>query len=109
MADNMPGRGQLGRVDASLSHKRHDDEADKWNSLQAWRIEFKAHHLHRNCVGTDQFGVIGSFLALGLARPSRLYHLGIVSGSGHVGVVWEGLFIVSGYGHGASASSLRRY
>mmetsp|Transcript_11876 Transcript_11876/g.18784 ORF Transcript_11876/g.18784 Transcript_11876/m.18784 type:complete len:412 (-) Transcript_11876:387-1622(-) len=49
MADRMPNpdlqrfieKGKLGHVDAFLSHSWHDDEAQKWEALQTWRLEFK--------------------------------------------------------------------
>eukprot|EP00928_Gymnodinium_smaydae_P026677 TRINITY_DN20877_c0_g1_i1.p1 TRINITY_DN20877_c0_g1~~TRINITY_DN20877_c0_g1_i1.p1 ORF type:complete len:609 (+),score=81.02 TRINITY_DN20877_c0_g1_i1:40-1866(+) len=34
----------LGEIDTFVSHSWHDDFESKWNALQIWREEFKAHH-----------------------------------------------------------------
>merc|ERR1719253_2164497 len=39
--------GQLGQIDAFVSHSWHDDPKLKWAALQAWRQEFKLQHQGR--------------------------------------------------------------
>merc|ERR1711937_185676 len=63
MVDNNPNpslrdlvqKGRLGYVDAFLSHSWHDNGDLKWESLQAWRCQFRAAHRREPRLWIDKF------------------------------------------------------